>query len=111
MTEKIQIPKVLKVVKELNNNEYTLLELQGNIEHSSLHNFNDLHLGTLETEDNINYIFKIGNHILKGKRIELKVPFCVCKKCPKNKGENEVKIIKIIKSKILFNLRPTPVFE
>ena len=44
-----------------------------------------------------------------GKKIDLKNPILVCKKEKIMGGNVEVVIEKIIKSKILFNSRPTPV--
>jgi hypothetical protein len=56
--------------------------------------------------------FIIGNHHILGERENLKNPILVCKK-EKNYDNSitEVKIEKIIKSKIIFKSRPTPVIN
>jgi hypothetical protein len=51
----------------------------------------------------------IGNHHIMGKKIDLKNPILICKKEKVLGGNFEMKIEKIIKSKILFNSRPTPI--
>lgn len=50
----------------------------------------------------------IGNHQILGKRIQLKNNILVCQKF-KEQGQVKIKILKIIKEKILFNSRPTPI--
>jgi hypothetical protein len=53
-------------------------------------------------------MLNIGNHQIMGKRIKLKNNIIICEKY-KDKGEIKIKIMKVIKDKILFNSRPTPI--
>ena len=101
----------IQIVRELDNKEIILIELQGSLEHSIEKSFHDMYLGKLEHGDQNDYTLKIGNHILVGKKSTLKNPFILCSKCHKNENENEnkIKILNIIKTKISFNLRPTPI--
>lgn len=50
----------------------------------------------------------IGNHQITGKRIPLKNHILVCEKI-NDKGVRSLRVSKIIKEKILFNSRPTPI--
>ena len=102
---------VIQIVRELDNNEIILIELQGSLEHSIEKSYHDMYLGKLERGDNNDYVLTIGNHILVGKKSELKNPFILCSKCKKSEDEreNKIKIVNIIKNKISFNLRPTPI--
>ena len=100
---------MIQIVREIDNNEIILIELQGSLEHSLEKSFHDMYLGKLENNDKDNYTLTIGNHILVGKKSALKNPFILCSKCHKNEKENKIKILNIIKNKISFNLRPTPI--
>ena len=102
---------VIQIVREFDNKEILLIELQGSLEHSIEKTYHDMYLGKLEHGDNDDYTFTIGNHILVGKKVALKNPFILCSKCQKtsNEKENKIKIVNIIKNKISFNLRPTPI--
>ena len=104
---------IIQIVRELDNKERILIELQGSLEHSSQKTFHDLYLGKLVHGDNDDYTLTIGNHILVGKKSVLKNPYILCSKCKRsdNEKENKIKIINIIKNKIMFNLRPTPILD
>lgn len=98
---------IIQIVREIENKEIILIELQGSLEHSIEKSYHDMYLGKLEKGDKDNYTLTIGNHILVGKKSELKNPFILCSKCHQN--DNKIKILNIIKNKISFNLRPTPI--
>ena len=102
---------VIQIVKELDDKEIILVELQGSLEHSIEKSYHDMYLGKLDHGENDDYTLTIGNHILVGKKSALKNPFILCSKCHKNVNEkdNKIKILNIIKNKISFNLRPTPI--
>ena len=102
---------VIQIVKELDDKEIILVELQGSLEHSIEKSYHDMYLGKLDQGENDDYTLTIGNHILVGKKSALKNPFILCSKCHKNENEkdNKIKILNIIKNKISFNLRPTPI--
>ena len=102
---------IIQIVRELDNKEIVMIELQGSLEHSVEKSFHDMYLGKIELTDNEDYTLTIGNHILVGKKSTLKNPFILCSKCKKsnNENENKIKILNIIKKKIIFNLRPTPI--
>jgi hypothetical protein len=102
---------IIQIVREIENKEIILIELQGSLEHSIEKSFHDMYLGKLEHGDNNDYTLTIGNHILVGKKMELKNPFILCSKCHKNEKDNKIKILNIIKNKISFNLRPTPILS
>ena len=106
-----QKSEVIQIVRELDNQEIVIIELQGSLEHSVEKSYHDMYLGKLETGDNDDYTLTIGNHILVGRKTSLKKPFILCSKCKKsdNENENKIKIVNIIKNKISFNLRPTPI--
>ena len=102
---------VIQIVRKLNDKEIIIIELQGSLEHTVEKSFHDMYLGKLEEGDNDDYTLTIGNHILVGRKIALKKPFILCSKCKRsdNENENKIKIVNIIKNKISFNLRPTPI--
>ena len=100
---------VIKIVREIDNKEIVMIELQGSLEHSIEKSFHDMYLGKLEKTDNEDYTLTIGNHILVGKKSAMKNPFILCSKCHKGDNEDKIKILNIIKNKISFNLRPTPI--
>jgi hypothetical protein len=52
----------------------------------------------------------IGNHQINGKKVNLKNPIMLCKKF-KDNGISKMKIVNIIKSKIYFSSRPTPIIS
>ena len=100
---------VIQIVRELDDKEIILIELQGSLEHSIEKSYHDMYLGKLEHGEKDDYTLTIGNHILVGKKAALKNPFILCSKCHKNEKDNKIKILNIIKNKISFNLRPTPI--
>ena len=102
---------IIQIVREIDNTEIVMIELQGSLEHSIEKAYHDMYLGKLEKTDNEDYTLTIGNHILVGKKTPIKNPFILCSKCHKsdNENENKIKILNIIKNKISFNLRPTPI--
>ena len=102
---------VIQIVREIDNQEIVIVELQGSLEHTVEKSYHDMYLGKLEHGDNNDYTLTIGNHILVGKKSELKHPLILCSKCHKNEKDNKIKILNIIKNKISFNLRPTPILS
>ena len=102
---------VIQIVRELDDKEIILIELQGSLEHSVEKSYHDMYLGKLERGEKDDYTLTIGNHIIVGKKSALKNPFILCSKCQKsdNENNNKVKILNIIRNKISFNLRPTPI--
>ena len=106
--------EIIRVIHETENKELVLIELQGSLDHSIEKDFYGMYLGKLEEKNN-GYILTIGNHILEGKKVTLKDPYIICSKYHKNGDDKKhfdtVKIRKIIKTKINFNLRPTPILE
>ncbi len=103
---------VIQIIRELDDKEIILIELQGSLEHSIEKSYHDMYLGRLERGEKDDYTLTIGNHIIVGKKSALKNPFILCSKCHKNDTENnnnKIKILNIIKNKISFNLRPTPI--
>jgi hypothetical protein len=52
---------------------------------------------------------KIGNHLLKGKITELQKPMIMTERIKKEDGEMEYVIKAVIRKKIMFINRPTPV--
>lgn len=100
---------VIQIIRELDDKEIILIELQGSLEHSIEKSYHDMYLGRLERGEKDDYTLTIGNHIIVGKKSALKNPFILCSKCQKNAKENKIKILNIIKTKISFNLRPTPI--
>lgn len=103
---------VIQMVRRINDKETILIELQGSLEHTLEKDFNNMYLGKFEQVDDVSYTLTIGNHILTGKRSKLKDPFLLCSKVKKNSNkeeENKIHIINVIKEKICFNLRPTPI--
>lgn len=106
-------PGLIQIVRELEDEELVLLELQGNIEHSTEKVYNNLYLGKLEKVDEDNYNLYIGNHVIAGKKQKMKNPFVVCEKCKKTTANSEakIKLKNIINSKIVFKIRPSPILD
>ena len=104
---------VIQIVREIDNQEIVIVELQGSLEHTVEKSYHDMYLGKLEQGDNDDYTLTIGNHILVGRKSTLKNPFLLCSKCHKGDkdNDNKIKIVNIIKNKISFNLRPTPILS
>ena len=55
-------------------------------------------------------MLNIGNHQILGKKIKLKNNILICESI-KEHGHIKIKVHKIIKEKILFNSRPTPILN
>lgn len=55
-------------------------------------------------------MLNIGNHQISGRVVKLKHPILLCKK-PTNPNEHTITIIEVIKSKIHFTSRPTPLLN
>jgi len=103
---------IIQFFKDFNENEFILIEIQGEIIHSIESNYNLMYLGKLINREDKKYIFNIGNHQLIGKKIKLKNPILLCKKRIKdNNNKNNITILKIIEYKILFNTRPIPILN
>jgi hypothetical protein len=51
--------KLIQFSYQISNDEYILLELQGDISHTMERKFNDLYLGRLEKKHEVTY-FKLG---------------------------------------------------
>jgi hypothetical protein len=50
----------------------------------------------------------IGNHQILGKRVALKNSMLICGKY-KDQGQLKIKVFKVLKHKIVFTSRPTPI--
>ena len=117
--------KLIKIINDMSEEEYFIVEMQGSISHNNENKFYNLNLGRIESVSKVNkrifiYLIKhqdkfkfiIGNHHILGERENLKNPILVCKKEKNAQNSNvEVKIEKVIKSKIIFKSRPTPVIN
>ena len=66
---------IIQIVRELDNTEIVMIELQGSLEHSIEKTYHDMYLGKLEKTDNEDYTLTIGNHILVGKKTAIKNPY------------------------------------
>jgi hypothetical protein len=68
-----------------------------------------LQLGLMKETSKGNYDMQVGNHILKGKSVDLPKPLIMTEKVY-NEETNEVSYVvkAVIKRKILFSGRPTP---
>lgn len=113
--------KIFQFSYQISQTEFLLLEMQGSVTHTSEEKFNNMYLGKLEQINDNTFTFTIGNHQLIGKKVDLKNPIIVCQKERLAFNENNdqevcldanntnIKVLKIIKSKIIFNSRPTPI--
>lgn len=104
------------MIKIINNKDdiskKTLIEIQGEILHTSEDTYENMNLGDLiENKEKGTFSFYIGNHILEGKRIKLKNPLLLFKKERKTEEdvEKEVFLTEIFYEKIVFQSRPMPV--
>ena len=110
--DKKTLIKHIKIVSsqgDLITDELALMELQGEFEHSETPQFDSLQLGLLKESSKGNYDVQIGNHLLKGKSVDLPKPLIMTEKFY-NEETNVVSYVvrAIIKKKILFSGRPTP---
>ena len=86
------------------------MEFQGEFEYSDgSEAFDDLELGVLNEVSKGTFDLKIGNHLLKGKIVDLVKPLLITEKSI-NPATQELELLvrAIIKRKILFGSRPTP---
>ena len=87
--------------------EIVLMEFQGDFEHSEIARFDSLALGDLKEVSKGNYELQIGNHLLKGKMQELAKPIIMTEKV-ESEGQIQLEVRAVIKRKLLFATRPTP---
>ena len=90
------------------DDELAILEFQGDFENSETAEFDTLPLGILKDCDKGNFELKVGNHLLKGKAIDLPKPLLMTEKVINTYGEPEFIIKGVVKKKIMFTGRPTP---
>lgn len=86
-----------------------MLEFQGDFEHSDTPEFDGLTLGQMKEATKGNYELLIGNHLLRGKISDLPKPLIMTEKIIDRENAQIIHKVKaIIKRKILFQGRPTP---
>jgi chromosome transmission fidelity protein 8 len=86
------------------------MELQGEFGHSDTAEYDSLQLGLLkESAVKGTYDMQVGNHLLKGKIVDLPKPLIMTEKLF-NEESNEMSYVvrAVIKKKLLFASRPTP---
>ena len=86
------------------------MEFQGEFGHSDTAEYDSLQLGLLkESTVKSTYDMQVGNHLLKGKIIDLPKPLIMTEKLF-NEESNEMSYVvrAVIKKKLLFASRPTP---
>lgn len=89
-----------------------LIEIQGEILHTSEESYEGMDFGKLIKKDNGAYSLLVGNHILEGKLIKLKNPHILLRKIKDNNNPESttqyIEVKDIFYEKILFSSRPTP---
>lgn len=86
-----------------------MLEFQGDFEHSDIAQFDSLTLGSMKAQTNGVYELMVGNHLIKGKISDLPKPIIMTEKVVNEaKGDVEFKIKAVLRRKIVFGSRPTP---
>lgn len=89
--------------------EVVILEFQGDFEHSDMGQFDSLTLGQLKETSKGNYDLVIGNHLLRGKMSDLPKPIIMTEKLvDKESGSFFHQVRAVIKRKVTFSGRPTP---
>lgn len=89
--------------------EIIMMELQGDFEHSEAPQFDSLTLGCVKEASKGNFELQIGNHLLKGKSIDLQKPILMTEKqVNEETGDIQYVVRAVIKRKVLFGGRPTP---
>lgn len=86
------------------------MEFQGEFGHSDTAEYDSLQLGLLkESTVKGTYDMQVGNHLLKGKIVDLPKPLIMTEKLF-NEESNEMSYVvrAVIKKKLLFASRPTP---
>ena len=84
------------------------MEFQGEFENLETNEYDSLQLGVIKESAKGMYDMQIGNHLLKGKALDLPKSLIMTEKV--TEGDQINYIIKaIIKKKIIFATRPTPV--
>ena len=85
-----------------------MFEFQGDFEHSETAQFDSLNLGLLkESSTKGMYDLQVGNHLLKGKMVDLPKPLILTEKII-HESEIIYHVRAVIKRKLLFASRPTP---
>ena len=87
----------------------TLFEFQGDFEHSETGEFDSLELGNLKEVSKGNYELQVGNHLIKGKVIDLVKPLIMTEKQVNEETGEMLQVVRaVIRKKVLFAGRPTP---
>jgi hypothetical protein len=84
------------------------MEFQGDFEYSEDGDVNDLDLGMLKDLGKGNYELQVGNHSIKGKITDLAKPLLMTEKVSLTDGNVNFMIKAIIRKKVIFSTRPTP---
>ncbi|CDW72440.1 UNKNOWN [Stylonychia lemnae] len=89
--------------------ELVILEFQGDFEHSNSSQYDDLNLGSMRELQGGNYELQVGNHMIKGKLTDLPKALLFTEKVfDEFNQQMEYRIKAIIKKKVVFSSRPTP---
>ncbi|CCA68902.1 hypothetical protein PIIN_02762 [Serendipita indica DSM 11827] len=98
-------------VASIGFNELVLLELQGSIEIEG--DYAGETIGMLDMSIESKPTLRIGHHLLEGKLTGLPKPLAVLKSNKTAEPDNEVSfdIVSIIRKKIVFSKRPSPVMD
>ncbi|XP_067118662.1 chromosome transmission fidelity protein 8 homolog [Centruroides vittatus] len=88
--------------------EWSILELQGDLECTSEQDLRNQFVGDLHYTKNGVPILIIGHHILFGKVVELQKPFAILKR-ERTETSTEYAVTAVIRRKVLFRTRPKPI--
>lgn len=93
------------VIKLAGEKDFVLIEMQGELKHD-IERIDGAFLGNLIMVHDTQYEFRIGNHILKGKKEKLDRPLAVLRK-----ETNGLFVEGLVYFKLLFKDRPAPDIE
>ncbi|XP_056643922.1 chromosome transmission fidelity protein 8 homolog [Diorhabda sublineata] len=101
------MPILLKASKPLSD-EWSIIELQGDLKSHSESNFEGQFIGDLQYTKTGIPILIIGHHLIYGKETKIEKPFALIEKQEVD-GKIEFVVKAIIKNKIIFKTRPKPI--
>lgn len=90
------------------NQEYGIIELQGDLKSHSGTHFDGKFIGDLHYTKTGTPLLIIGHHLMYGKEVKLEKPLALLEKQKNEEGTNYL-IRCVIKNKIIFKTRPKPI--
>ena len=104
------VQKLIKIgtLSDAGLTEMMMFEFQGDFEHTAVEEFGDLHLAKMTERPGGNFELICGNHLIKGKVVDLPKQVVLGERVKNEDGQVEMVFKAVMRKKVLFSTRPTP---